>query len=89
MKHRILIFVVVSSALFFAACPARATTFQDVESFVAFHVQPVSDTQIILKSIGQWVPLNTPSGYWGPGYYAVAYNGNIRYDFRTAVGFFR
>lgn len=66
-------------------------------AYIAGNVQAVSDTQILLKSLGQWVtftnnawgsdtaltPLNTPSGYWGPAYYAVVYDGDFRYDFRT------
>ncbi len=67
------------------------------DAYIAGHVQPVSDSQVILKSIDQWVtftnnawgngtaliPLNTPSGGFGPGYYASAYFGNFRYDVRT------
>lgn len=67
-------------------------------AYIAFNIQAVSDTQVILKSIDQWVtftnngwgsgtaliPLNTPSGYWGPGYYPGVYFGDFRYDPRTA-----
>ena len=66
-------------------------------AYIAGNVQAVSDTQVILKSIDQWVtftnnawgggtalvPLNTASGYWGPGYYASVYFGDFRYDIRT------
>lgn len=67
----------------------------DIRSaYIAGNVQAVSDTQVILKSIDQWVtftnnawgtgsaliPLNTPSGSWGPAYYAIAYFGDFRYD---------
>src|SRR5262252_4436426 len=66
-------------------------------AYIAGNVQAVSDTQLILKSIDQWVtftnnawgtgnalvPLNTPSPGWGPGYYASVYSGNFRYDVRT------
>src|SRR5439155_17244322 len=61
--------------------------------------QAVSDTQVILKSIDQWVtftnnawgsgnalvPLNTPpnASSLGPGYYASVYSGDFRYDVRT------
>jgi hypothetical protein len=67
-------------------------------AYIAGHVQAVSDTQLILKSLDQWVtftnnewgsgaalvPLNASSGYWGPGYYAVVYRGDFRYDRRTS-----
>jgi hypothetical protein len=63
-------------------------------AYIAGNVQAVSDTQVILKSIDQWVtftnngwgagpalaPLNTPSGSWGPGYYAGSYYGDFRYE---------
>ena len=66
-------------------------------AYIAGNVQAVSDTQVILKSIDQWVtftnnvwgsgnalvPLNTPSPGWGPGYYASVYSGDFRYDLRT------
>jgi len=66
-------------------------------AYIAYNVQAVSDTQIILKSIDQWVTftnnewgtgsalvtLNTPSGYWGPAYYPGVYFGDFRYDYRT------
>ena len=66
-------------------------------AYIAGNVQAVSDTQVILKSIDQWVtftnnawgggsaliPLNTPDCCWGPGYYASVYFGDFRYDVRT------
>lgn len=66
-------------------------------AYIAGNVQAVSDTQVILKSLDQWVsftnndwgsgsalvPLNTPSGSWGPGYYASVYFGDFRYDVRA------
>ncbi len=62
-------------------------------AYIAYNVQAVSDTQIVLKSYDQWVSftnnewgtgsalviLNTP----GPAYYAGVYFGDFRYDFRT------
>src|SRR6266404_4764613 len=67
-------------------------------AYIAGNVQAVSDAQVILKSIDQWVtftnnawsggtalvPLNTPGGGpWGPSYYASVYFGDFRYDVRT------
>ena len=68
-------------------------------AYIAGNVQAVSDTQLILKSIDQWVTftnnawgsgnalitLNTPTNpsLWGPGYYADVYYGDFRYDVRT------
>ena len=67
-------------------------------AYIAGNVQPVSNTQVILKSLDQWVtftnnawgngsdlvPLNTSSGGpWGPGYYATVYSGDFRYDTHT------
>jgi hypothetical protein len=68
-------------------------------AYIAGNVQAVSDSQVILKSIDQWVaftnnawgsgnalvPLNTPTNTstWGPGYYPPAYEGDFRYDVRT------
>lgn len=62
---------------------------------IAARVQSVSDTQVILSSMDQWVTftnnlwgsdpaltiVNAPSGVpWSPGYYATVYFGNFRYD---------
>jgi hypothetical protein len=73
-------------------------TWEERTAYIAGNVQAVSDTQVILKSIDQWVtftnntwgsggaliPLNTPSGpYWGPAYYAGVYFGDFRFDWRT------
>jgi len=74
-------------------------TWEQRRAYIAGHVQAVSDTQVILKSIDQWVtftnnawgtglgliPLNTPSNssYWGPSYYPGVYYGNFRYDVRS------
>jgi hypothetical protein len=68
-------------------------------AYIAGNVQAVSDTQLVLKSIDQWVsftnnawtaapalvPLNTPSvgGFIGPAFYASVYRGDFRYDVRT------
>jgi hypothetical protein len=68
-------------------------------AYIAGNVQAVSDTQVVLKSIDQWVtftnnawgggnaliPLNTPTNpsNWGPGYYARVFFGDFRYDVRT------
>ena len=67
-------------------------------AFVAGHVQAVSDTQVVLKSLDQWVTftnnawgsgaaltvLNTSSGFpWDPAYYASVYFGNFQYDIRS------
>jgi hypothetical protein len=66
-------------------------------AYIAGNVQALSDTQVVLKSLDQWVtftnnawgngtaliPLNTPSGGWGPGYYATVFFGDFRYDVRT------
>src|SRR6266566_9513127 len=74
-----------------------AMTWDMRTAYIAGNVQAVSDAQVILKSLDQWVtftnnawgsgtalvPLNTPGGYWGPGYYASVYFGNFRYDVRT------
>ena len=64
------------------------------QAYIAYQVQPISDTQLFLKSRDQWVtftnnawtsssslvPLNTSSGgFWGPGYYPVVYFGDFRY----------
>ena len=67
-------------------------------AYIAGNIQAVSDGQLILKSLDQWVtftnnlwgagaavvPINTPSGSWGPAYYATAYSGDFRYDVNTA-----
>ncbi len=67
-------------------------------AYIAGNIQAVSDAQVILKSLDQWVtftnnawgdgpaliPLNTPSGSWGPAFYPVVFSGNFRYDVRTA-----
>ncbi len=64
-------------------------------AYIAGNVQAVSDTQVILKSIDQWVTftnnawgsgnalvsLNTPTNW--AGYYASVYSGDFRYDVRT------
>ena len=67
-------------------------------AYIAYNVQAVSDTQIILNSYDQWitftnnewgtggalVTLNTPIGWpWGPAYYPGVYFGDFRYDYRT------
>jgi hypothetical protein len=70
-------------------------------AYIAGNIQAVSDTQLILKSIDQWVtftnnawgsgtaliPLNTPTNpsVWGPGYYAIVYEGDFRYDVRSGA----
>jgi hypothetical protein len=64
------------------------------EAYIAGHIQAVSDNQIILKSLDQWVtftnnlwgsggavvPINTPTYNDEPGYYAWVFEGNFRYD---------
>src|SRR6266550_7526971 len=76
-----------------------AMTWDMRTAYIAGNVQAVSDAQVILKSLDQWVtftnnawgsgtalvPLNTPTSppNWGPGYYASAYSGDFRYDVRT------
>lgn len=67
-------------------------------AYIAGNVQAVSDTQIILKSVDQWVTftnnawgsgpalavLNTGnSGFGGPGYYASVFFGDFRYSAAT------
>jgi hypothetical protein len=64
-------------------------------AYIAGQIEAVSDTQVILKSLDQWVtftnnawgsgpalvPLNSTSGWpWGPGYYSGVYSGDFRYD---------
>jgi hypothetical protein len=70
-----------------------AMTWDMRTAYIAGNVQAVSDTQVILKSIDQWVTftnnawgsgnalvlLNTPA----PSYYASVYAGDFRYDVRT------
>ncbi len=72
-------------------------TWETKTAYIAGNIQTVSDDQFILKSIDQWVtftnnswgtgsaviPLNTPSGSWGPGYYAGVSEGNFRYEVDT------
>jgi hypothetical protein len=67
-------------------------TWETESAYIAYHVQPVSDAQVLLKSIDQWVSftnnawspgpaltvLNSPGGA-GPAYYAVVYGGDFRY----------
>ena len=67
------------------------------QGYIAGGVQATSDTKVLLKSNDQWVtftnnlftatkelkPLNTPSGSWGPAWYAGVYAGNFRYVPRT------
>lgn len=66
-------------------------------AYIAGNVQAFSDTQVLLKSLDQWVtftndawgsgtalvPLNTPTLGFGPGYYASVYFGDFRFDVRT------
>ena len=73
------------------------TTWDIRTAYIAGNVQAVSDTQLILKSRDQWVTftnnswgpglaltvLNSSNGSFAPGYYALAYDGDFRYDFRT------
>ena len=64
-------------------------------AYIAGHVGALSDTQVVLKSIDQWVTftnnvwgsgpaltiVNAPSlPPWAPAYYAGVYSGNFRYD---------
>jgi hypothetical protein len=73
-------------------------TWETRTSYIAGGIQAVSDNQFVLKSIDQWVsftnnawgtgtaavPLNTPSPFFGgPGYYALVYFGDFRYDANT------
>lgn len=72
-------------------------TWATQSAYIAGNIQAVSDTQVILKSLDQWVtftnnawgpgdaliPLNTAGCCWGPGYFALVYGGNFRYDVRT------
>lgn len=65
---------------------------------IAGDIQAASDSTFVLKSIDQWVTftynawsgdagvtqLNTNSNSAFPGYYASVYEGNFRYDYRTA-----
>ena len=76
-------------------------TWDLLTAYIAGNIQAVSDTQLILKSIDQWVtftnnawgsgtaliPLNTPTNpsVWGPGYYAIVYEGDFRYDVRSGA----
>lgn len=66
-------------------------------AYIAGNIQAVSDTQVILKSLDQWVtftnnvwgngtalvPLNTPTPAFAPGYYASVYAGDFRFDVLT------
>jgi len=67
-------------------------------AYIAGNVQAISDTQVLLKSLDQWVtftnnawgsgtalvPLNTPTNSGsGPGYYPSVYSGDFRYDVLT------
>lgn len=72
-------------------------TWQSKTAYIAGSIAATADDQFVLKSNDQWVtftndswgtgaevtPLNTSSGYWGPGYYASVYAGNIVYDETT------
>ncbi len=75
-----------------------ATMSWDVRTaYIAGRVQAVSDTQLLLMSLDQWVTftnnswgpglalttLNSGQSYWGPAYYAGVYSGDFRYDYRT------
>ncbi len=70
-------------------------TWQTKTAYIAGGIAATADDQFVLKSNDQWVtftnnswsqnptaatPLNTSSGYWGPGYYPSVYSGNIVYD---------
>jgi hypothetical protein len=69
-------------------------TWEVKTAYIAGNVQAVSDTQLILKSIDQWVtftnnlwgtgpaivPVNASSPPWTPGYYASVFFGDFRYD---------
>jgi len=64
-------------------------------AYIAGNVQAISDVQVVLKSLDQWVsftnnawgtgsaliPLNTP-GFPGPAWYATVYFGDFRWDAR-------
>ena len=67
-------------------------------AYVAGRIEAVSDTQVIVQSLDQWVgfinyswgtgsalvPLNSSnSSYYGPEYSAGVYSGDIQYDYRT------
>jgi hypothetical protein len=72
-------------------------TWEVRSAYIAGHVQAVSDEQVVLKSLDQWVsftnnawgtgsaliPLNTPSGS-GPAWFAFAYFGDFRWDARRS-----
>jgi hypothetical protein len=62
-------------------------------AYIAGRIQVISDDQFVLTSLDQWVtftnniwgsgsavvPVNTPSGSWGPAFYAGVYYGDFRY----------
>lgn len=67
-------------------------------AYIAGNVEAESDSKFLLKSDDQWITftndkfssggaatvLNTnDGGYWAPGWYAMVYAGNFRYDWRT------
>jgi hypothetical protein len=69
----------------------------DVRSaYIAGNVQAISDVQLVLKSLDQWVsftnnawgsgdaliPLNTPTGWIGPAWWTGVYEGDFRWDYR-------
>jgi hypothetical protein len=65
-------------------------------AYIAGNVQAISDDQVVLKSLDQWVsftnnawgtgsaliPLNTPSGWVGPAWYSGVFFGDFRWDSR-------
>jgi hypothetical protein len=71
-------------------------TWEVRSAYIAGNVQAISDDQVVLKSLDQWVtftnnawgtgsaliPLNTPTGGFGPAWYPIVYFGDFRWDTR-------